>query len=53
VVSRDGVLQAAPAPRFSRTQGAMPGSPADDADVSQILAGWTDEAGLGQDPGPA
>jgi alpha-methylacyl-CoA racemase len=42
VVSRDGVLQAAPAPRFSRTQGAMPGGPSDDADVSQILAGWDD-----------
>ena len=42
VVSRDGVLQAAPAPRFSRTQGAMPGSPVDDADISQILAAWTE-----------
>jgi alpha-methylacyl-CoA racemase len=40
VVSRDGVLQAAPAPRFSRTQGAMPASPPADVDVSQILASW-------------
>jgi alpha-methylacyl-CoA racemase len=40
VVDRDGVLQAAPAPRFSRTRTELPGRPAGDADVSQILADW-------------
>jgi len=41
VVSRDGVLQAAPAPRFSRTQAAVPASPPAYVDVSQVLASWS------------
>jgi len=43
VVSRDGVHQAAPAPRFSRTQTELPGPPAGDEEVSQILADWAGE----------
>jgi CoA transferase family III len=35
-----GGLQAAPAPRFSRTRTELPRRPSGDADVSQILAGW-------------
>jgi alpha-methylacyl-CoA racemase len=44
VVDRDGVLQAAPAPRFSRTRTELPDRPASEADVSQVLAGWGDRA---------
>jgi alpha-methylacyl-CoA racemase len=44
VVDRDGVLQAAPAPRFSRTRTELPDRPVSEADVSQVLAGWDDRA---------
>jgi alpha-methylacyl-CoA racemase len=41
VVAPDGVPQAAPAPRFSRTPPTLPGSPADPEDVEMVLADWT------------
>lgn len=40
-VERDGVVQPAPAPRFSRTPGAIPCSPAEPGEHSEaILADW-------------
>ncbi|QUN32903.1 CoA transferase (plasmid) [Cupriavidus sp. KK10] len=41
-VEIDGVMQPAPAPRFSRTPSALPASPrnADVRDYEQTLAGW-------------
>jgi alpha-methylacyl-CoA racemase len=40
VVVPDGVPQAAPAPRFSRTPAALPGPPAPPEDVESVLADW-------------
>jgi alpha-methylacyl-CoA racemase len=40
VVAADGVLQAAPAPRFSRTPATLPGSPSEPEDVETVLADW-------------
>ena len=40
VVAPDGVPQAAPAPRFSRTPAALPGPPAAPEDVESVLADW-------------
>jgi alpha-methylacyl-CoA racemase len=40
VVAPDGVPQAAPAPRFSRTPATLPGPPADPEDVETVLADW-------------
>ena len=40
VVAPDGVPQAAPAPRFSRTPAALPGPPAPPEDVESVLADW-------------
>jgi alpha-methylacyl-CoA racemase len=40
VVAPDGVPQAAPAPRFSRTPPTLPGAPAAPEDVESVLAGW-------------
>ncbi len=36
----DGVRQAAPAPRFSRTPATLPGPPAEPEDVEAVLADW-------------
>jgi alpha-methylacyl-CoA racemase len=41
IVERDGVPQAAPAPRFSRTPPAVPDSPNDPEPVEQVLADWS------------
>jgi alpha-methylacyl-CoA racemase len=41
IVERDGVPQAAPAPRFSRTTTTVPGPPADPEPVEQVLADWS------------
>ena len=41
IVERDGVPQAAPAPRFSRTPPTVPGPPADPEPVEQVLADWS------------
>jgi alpha-methylacyl-CoA racemase len=41
VVAPDGVPQAAPAPRFSRTPPTLPGPPAGPEDVASVLADWT------------
>ena len=41
VVAPDGVAQAAPAPRFSRTPAALNGSPTAPEDVEAVLADWT------------
>ncbi len=40
VVAPDGVPQAAPAPRFSRTPPTLPGPPAEPEDVEAVLADW-------------
>ena len=40
IVERDGVPQAAPAPRFSRTPPAVPGAPSAPEPVEQVLADW-------------
>ena len=40
VVAPDGVPQAAPAPRFSRTPATLPGPPAEPEDVETVLADW-------------
>jgi alpha-methylacyl-CoA racemase len=40
VVAPDGVPQAAPAPRFSRTPPALPGPPAEPEGVEAVLADW-------------
>jgi alpha-methylacyl-CoA racemase len=41
VVAPDGVPQAAPAPRFSRTPPTLPGPPTEPEDVGAVLADWT------------
>jgi alpha-methylacyl-CoA racemase len=41
LVAPDGVPQAAPAPRFSRTPPTLPGPPAEPEDVASVLADWT------------
>jgi alpha-methylacyl-CoA racemase len=41
VVAPDGVLQAAPAPRFSRTPATLPGPPSVTEDVETVLTDWT------------
>jgi alpha-methylacyl-CoA racemase len=41
IVERDGVPQAAPAPRFSRTAAVLPGAPTAPEPVDQVLADWT------------
>lgn len=40
VVAPDGVPQAAPAPRFSRTPATLPGPPAEPEDVDAVLTDW-------------
>ena len=40
IVERDGVAQAAPAPRFSRTPAETPGRPGDTEPVERVLADW-------------
>jgi alpha-methylacyl-CoA racemase len=40
VVDHDGALQAAPAPRFSRTPTEIPASVPAATDVGKILNGW-------------
>jgi len=40
LVSNDGVLQAAPAPRFSRTPAAIPRVAQNLCDISEIMADW-------------
>jgi alpha-methylacyl-CoA racemase len=40
IVERDGVAQAAPAPRFSRTGTEVPGPPREPEDVESVLADW-------------
>ena len=44
VVAPDGVPQAAPAPRFSRTPATLPGPPAEPEDVETVLADWAADA---------
>jgi alpha-methylacyl-CoA racemase len=41
IVERDGVPQAAPAPRFSRTPTTVPDAPGDPEPVDQVLADWS------------
>ena len=41
IVAPDGVRQAAPAPRFSRTPATLPGPPAEAEAVDAVLADWT------------
>jgi alpha-methylacyl-CoA racemase len=41
IVDGDGVPQAAPAPRFSRTAPALPGPAADPEDLESVLADWS------------
>ena len=41
IVVRDGVAQAAPAPRFSRTVPETPGRTGQSEDVEAVLAGWS------------
>jgi len=40
LVRNGGILQAAPAPRFSRTPAAIPGMEQELCSVSEILANW-------------
>jgi alpha-methylacyl-CoA racemase len=40
IVAPDGVAQAAPAPRFSRTPGRLPSLSGDTEDVAAVLADW-------------
>lgn len=40
IVERDGVVQAAPAPRFSRTPTAVPEAPSAPEPVESVLADW-------------
>ena len=40
IVAPDGVPQAAPAPRFSRTPASLPGPPAETEAVETVLADW-------------
>ena len=44
LASRDGVVQAAPAPRFSRSSTAWPDPPHAGDDTDAVLADWTDAA---------
>jgi alpha-methylacyl-CoA racemase len=41
IVERDGVAQAAPAPRFSRTPTTVPDAPRAPEPVEQVLADWS------------
>jgi alpha-methylacyl-CoA racemase len=41
IVERDGIPQAAPAPRFSRTSADVPDAPRDPEPVEQVLADWS------------
>jgi alpha-methylacyl-CoA racemase len=41
IVERDGVPQAAPAPRFSRTPPEVPDAPSEPEPVEQVLADWS------------
>ena len=41
IVAPDGVPQAAPAPRFSRTPPTLPGPPAEPEDVEAVRADWS------------
>jgi alpha-methylacyl-CoA racemase len=41
IVERDGLPQAAPAPRFSRTPATLPEGPAAPEQVDDVLADWT------------
>ena len=41
IVERDGIAQAAPAPRFSRTAAEMPGPARAPEPVDAVLADWT------------
>ena len=41
IVEKDGVAQAAPAPRFSRTPAELPDGPRDPEPVDKVLADWT------------
>jgi alpha-methylacyl-CoA racemase len=41
IVERDGVQQAAPAPRFSRTATEVPNAPSAPEPLEQILSDWT------------
>jgi alpha-methylacyl-CoA racemase len=41
IVERDGVRQAAPAPRFSRTSTTVPDAPSAPEPVEQVLADWS------------
>jgi alpha-methylacyl-CoA racemase len=41
IVENDGVSQAAPAPRFSRTVTEVPGPAREPEDVDQVLADWS------------
>lgn len=40
IVEADGVAQAAPAPRFSRTPAQLPAPPTEAEDVESVLADW-------------
>jgi alpha-methylacyl-CoA racemase len=51
VVARDGVPQAAPAPRFSRTRATLPGPLGEPEDVDAVLVDWR-EKGLTGGPSP-
>lgn len=42
IVDVDGVRQAAPAPRFSRTSTSLPPGPARLTSVTEVLASWTE-----------
>jgi alpha-methylacyl-CoA racemase len=41
IIERDGVPQAAPAPRFSRTPATVPDAPSAPEPVDQVLADWS------------
>jgi alpha-methylacyl-CoA racemase len=45
IVERDGVAQAAPAPRFSRTPTTVPDAPRASEPVEQVLADWSAPGG--------
>jgi alpha-methylacyl-CoA racemase len=40
LIRNNGILQAAPAPRFSRTPAAVPGIRQDSCDISEVVADW-------------
>ena len=44
VVAPDGVPQAAPAPRFSRTRATLPGPLGEPEDVDAVLVDWIERA---------